>query len=252
MRSFNFSSHGRMKKTRTTQLQPSTTMPAPQPSIDTLISKYVSCINSSIVASWGWVSSWTPRFPYVQGYRCRYRSQFTSATAVLVAICWEISKSSQGCFKVFGFATDFSGVGANILDGWDNHNRFDSFFLNLLDKLSLSLLIGREAMRPDLFSNLIFMKLNHPFAKAAREHRRKQRAKFEAKTRLKKSKERMIRTAIQAEEVDDDDWLIFIQNSLLIFFLLVGSFFFPQMDFGCIFYMPMMKPKKKKLASWKT
>jgi hypothetical protein len=40
-----------MKKTRTTQLQPSTTMPAPQPSIDTLISKYVSCINSSIVAS---------------------------------------------------------------------------------------------------------------------------------------------------------------------------------------------------------
>ena len=32
----------------------------------------------------------------------------------------------------------------------------------------------------------------------------------------------MIRTAIQAEEVDNDDSLIFIQNSLLIFFLLVG------------------------------
>jgi hypothetical protein len=91
------------------------------------------------------------------------------------------------------------------------------------------------------------MKLNHPFAKAAREHRRKQRAKFEAKTRLKKSKERMIRTAIQAEEVDDDVSLIFIQNSLLIFFLLVGSFF-SQMDFGCIFYMPIFKPKKKKVS----
>jgi hypothetical protein len=94
------------------------------------------------------------------------------------------------------------------------------------------------------------MKLNHPFAKAAREHRRKQRAKFEAKTRLKKSKERMIRTAIQAEEVDNDDSLIFIQNSLLIFFLLVGSFFFPNGFRMYILYAHDQAKKKRKKVSF--
>jgi len=65
---------------------------------------------------------------------------------------------------------------------------------------SHQLFLGKEAMQPDLFQNIMFSRLNHPHLKSAREARRIERARSEARTRSKKSKALLTRTAAQAAE----------------------------------------------------